>query len=306
MPPKRDAERKRGNRLGLGIFRAAARVFGLRGAYGLLYFVALYYLLADRPAVSASMAYVGRRFGEHGPLRRIFDVYLLFVSQGKSLIDRHHVAAGGTDIGLEFIGSERIAGFLSEGRKGMILLTAHVGDWQVAMTALGDLGRTVHIMMHPEDNAAVKEALNVDGETGAIRIISTSGPLGGVVNALAAIEQGDIVSIMGDRAYGRPSVEASLFGAAARLPFGAFSLAAAAKCPVAVLLSAKVGAKRHVTEVARVISPPARARRGSGELAACVQEYARVLEEYADRHPYQWFVFRDLWREDARSRQSGV
>ncbi len=70
------------------MFRTAVRIFGLRGAYGLLYFASLYYLVFDRAVVMASMAYVRRRFPEHGVLRQLFDVYLLFVSQGKSLIDR--------------------------------------------------------------------------------------------------------------------------------------------------------------------------------------------------------------------------
>ncbi len=107
-PPKKDVERKRGNRLGFWFFRTAARIFGLRGAYGLLYFVSLYYLIFDRAVVAASMAYVRRRFPDHGALRRLFDVYLLFVNQGKSLIDRYYVAAGGGDIELELVGYEKI------------------------------------------------------------------------------------------------------------------------------------------------------------------------------------------------------
>jgi len=297
MSPKKGVERNRGNRLGFWFFRSAAKIFGLRGAYGLLYFVCLYYLIVDRPVVAASMAYVQRRFPDHGIVRRQFDVYLLFVNQGKSLIDRHYVAAGGGDIDLELVGYEKIKDHLAEGRKGMIFLTAHVGNWQVATTALRKLDRTVYLMMRPEDNTAVKEALNIDSEEEKIRILYTDGSLGGVIEALKAISQGGIVSIMGDRAYGYDSKEASLLGGTVRFPYGAFSLAAAARCPVAVLLSAKVGVKKYATDISHVINPPAGARGAKGaEIAACVQEFARVLEEYAIDHPYQWFVFRDMWQ----------
>jgi predicted LPLAT superfamily acyltransferase len=297
MSQKRDMERKRGNRLGFWFFRTAVRIFGLRGTYGLLYFVSMYYLVVDRAAVNASMAYVRRRFPDHGVLRQLFDVYLLFVSQGKSLIDRYYVAAGGGDISLELVGYEKISSLLTEGRKGLILLTAHVGNWQVAMTSLGKLDRDVYLMMRPEDNVAVKEALNIDSEKETVRIIYTDGAMGGVIEALKAINRGDIVSIMGDRTYGYGSIEASLLGGGVRFPYGAFSLASAAQCPVAVLLSAKVGVKKHVTDVSHVIDPPA-GKRGNkdAEIHACVQEFARVLEEYAVRYPYQWFVFRDMWQ----------
>ena len=296
MSPK-SVERKRGNRLGFWLFRAAARVFGLRGAYGLLYLVCLYYVIVDRAAVAASMAYVRRRFPDHGVFRQQLDVYLLFVNQGESLIDRYYVAAGGGDVDLELLGFEKIKDHLAEGQKGMIFLTAHVGNWQVATTALRKLNRTVYLMMRPEDNAAVKEALNIDSEQETIKVLYTDGSLGGVVEALKAISQGGIVSIMGDRTYGYGSMEASLLNGSVRFPYGAFSLAAAARCPVAVLLSAKVGIKKYVTDISHVISPPAGARGNKeAEIAACVQEFARILEEYAIHHPYQWFVFRDMWQ----------
>jgi len=297
MSPKKDSERKRGNKLGFWLFRTAARMFGLRGAYGLLYFVCLYYVLFDRTAVLASLAYVKRRFPERSALRQLFDVYLLFVNQGESLIDRYYVEAGGRDIILDLVGYEKIRDRLSDSKNGMIFLTAHVGNWQVAMTALRKLDKTVYLMMRPEDNAAVKESLNIDSEQGSVRILYTDGALGGVVEALKAISEGSIVSIMGDRTYGFASIEASLLGGTVRFPYGAFSLAAAARCPVAVLLSSKVGTKKYVTDVSHVIEPPAgrRGDRDSG-IRTCVQEFSRVLEDYAVRYPHQWFVFRDMWQ----------
>jgi predicted LPLAT superfamily acyltransferase len=297
MSRMKDVERKRGNRLGFWFFRTAARIFGLRGAYGLLYFVSFYYLIFDRTVVAASLAYVRRRFPGHGSVRRMFDVYLLFVNQGKTLVDRFSLAAGNSDINLELVGYEKLQQIMTDGRTGMILLTAHVGNWQAAMTALRKLDRTVYLMMRPEDNAAVKDALNIDEEQDTVRILYTDDSLGGVVEALKALGRGDIVSIMGDRVYGYGSIEASLLGGPVRFPYGAFSLAAAARCPVAVLLSAKVGAKTYVTDVSRIISPPTGTRGNKEtEINACVQEFAHILEEYAGRYPYQWFIFRDMWR----------
>ncbi len=295
MHQKKGVERKRGNKLGFRIFGAAIRIFGLTGAYGLLYIVGLYYLAFDRAVVRASRAYAKRRFPEHGAIRLLVDVYLLFVNLGKSLVDRYYIMAGGRDIEIEIRGFEGIRQHLS-GTKGLILLTAHVGNWQVAMTVLRRLGKRVYLMMRPEDNAAVRESLNIGNEQESVRILSTDDALGGVIEAMKAIEQGDIVSIMGDRAYEYGSMEADLFGGRVAFPYGAFSIAAAAQCPVVVLLSAKTGEKKYITDVTHVIDPPAGPRGKKAEqIGACVQEFARVLEEYAGRYPYQWFVFRDVW-----------
>jgi predicted LPLAT superfamily acyltransferase len=295
---KKGVERKRGNQLGFWFFRMAVKLFGLGGSYGLLYFVGLYYLIVDRPLVAASLAYTRRRFPEHGAIRQLFDVYLLFVSQGKSLIDRYAVAAGYSDIAMEIRGYEKLE-YLAGQEKGFILLTAHVGNWQVAMTALSRFGKTVYLMMRPEDNIAVKNTLNIDNEEENVKIISTDDSLNGVIEAMKAVKKGNLVSIMGDRTYGFSAAEASFLGGDVRFPYGAFSLASAVQCPVVVLLSAKIGVKKYIVDVSHIIPAPAGARgMKDEEIKAALQKFADVLEEFVKAYPFQWFAFRDVWKSN--------
>jgi predicted LPLAT superfamily acyltransferase len=299
MPAKNAVERRRGNRLGFWCFRSAARLFGLGGAYGLLHFVCPWYLLTDRPLVGAALAYVRRRFPEHGRLRQLLDVYRLFVSQGRNLIDRHAIAAGYAGIRVEIRGYEALKELLAGREQGFILLTAHVGNWQVAMTALRKFGRDVCLLMRPEDNAAVREALNIDSAGERVEIISTDDGLGGVIAALKALDAGKLISIMGDRPYGFSATAATFLGGAVRFPHGAFTLAAAAQCPVVVLLSARTGPQHYVVDVSHVLPPPVGVR-GQKEAAIrrAVADFARILEAYVAANPYQWFVFRDIWTAD--------
>lgn len=296
---KKGLERRRGNRLGFWFFHSAVRVFGLAGAYGFLYFVALYYLAVDREVVAASQAYLRRRFPEHGRLRLLFDVYLLFVSQGKLLIDRYAVTAGYGGIAIEIKGYDQVRELLAERQRGFILLCAHVGNWQIAMTALRKFERTVYLMMRPEDNVAVRQALKIGSEEEKVQVIYTDDSLGGIVKAMQAIEEGSLVSIMGDRAYGHGALEATFLDDSVRFPYGAFSIAAAAQCPVVVLLSAKTGVKEYLVDVSRIIPAPAGGRgKKNAAVAAAVQKFAQTLEEYVTAYPYQWFVFRDIWKSN--------
>ena len=289
-------ERKRGNRLGFWFFQTSIRIFGLRGTYGLLYFVGLYYILVDRAVVRASLAYIKRRFPDHSAVRRLFDVLLLFVNQGKSLIDRYYVASGHGDIQVDIKGYEKVFALFAERNRGLILLTAHVGNWQVAMTSLQKFGKTVHLMMRREDNAAVKEALNIDSEGEKVKILYTDESLGSVIEALKAIDSGDLVSIMGDRAYHYSARPAKFLGEPVQFPNGAFSLAAAAKCPIVVLLSEKVGTKRYITDVSNIIqAPEGRGKQKEESVDNAIQDFAGILEQYVKEYPYQWFVFRDIW-----------
>ena len=291
--------KKRGNKFGFWFFKISIDVFGLSGAYGLLYFVCFYYLIFDRAGFSSCMAYINRRFKGYGFFQRVFGVYRIFVNQGKNFIDRYYSISGLGSFDLKLNGYDKISRLLKESDKGFILLTAHVGNWQVTMRALEGLGRTVNLLMRPEDNAAVKDVLNIDGEAAKLKIISTEGLLGGVVESVNAINRGEIVSIMGDRSYGADSVKVDFLGDSAQFPYAAFKLAAAVRCPVVVLLSAKVSAKGYVVDTSMVIEPTHTSRnRKQQDIKGWVQEFANVLEGYVAKYPYQWFVFYDIWDKE--------
>ena len=302
MNPEKESLRskKRGNALGFWFFRTLLKVFGLSGAYALLYVVCLYYLIFDRTAVAASMAYIQRRFRQFSGIHKLYRVYQLFISQGKSLIDRYYVVSGLGQFDTELRGYDRIKSLLNDSEKGIILLTAHVGNWQVAMTALHKLGKTVYLLMSHEENAAVRESLNVGNANDRVKIISPDDYLGGVIEIMKAIDEGSIVSIMGDRSYGHSTAEVNLMGEKAHFPLSSFTIAAAVRCPVVVLLSAKVSTRKYVVDVSHIIEPRYSSRaRKKEDIKGFVQEYAGVLEAYSAEYPLQWFIFHDLWRGDS-------
>ena len=295
--PDAPIPRKRGNRAGIWFFRTMMRLAGLRGAYGLLYLVCPYYVWFDREAFANAAVYLARRFPEHGRRRLRRDVFRLFVEQGKNLIDRHAMVAGAFDFDLRIDGYDKMADALAEGR-GCVLLTSHTGNWQAAMSALESLDRTVHLLMRPEDNAAMRDAMQVDVEKGRIQIISPDQALGGVVEMMKALEQGDIVSIMGDRTYGADGVAVDFMGEPAWFPYSAFLIAASARCPLAIMLSSKTGRYSYSVEIADVLFPSLD-RKGDrkGQLRKWVQQYADILQSYLAEHPFQYFIFHDIWRD---------
>ena len=294
---KKIPARKRGNLLGFWFFTTSVKAFGLRGAYGLLYFVCLYYLLFDREAVNNALAYMRRRFPDHGTLRLYFDAYRLFINQGKNLIDRYYLLAGGPDLDIVVQDRDKMDDLIND-QKGFVLLMAHLGNWQVIMTALRQFNRKVYLLMRPEDNRAVAESLNIDGGGGNISVISAEDPLGSIVAVMEAIKSGGIVSIMGDRSYDFTSVDVTFLGDPAKFSCGAFHIAALAGCPVVMLTSAKTSHRSYLVNIAGVFHPAY--QRGTDkkqQLRAWVQSFANLMDQYVARHPYQCFLFYDIWRE---------
>ena len=132
--------------------------------------------------------------------------------------------------------------------KGFILLTAHAGNWQLAMTTLDNLDKKIFLVIRPEHNEAVKKAMNINRKNQYIDIISSEGHLGGIVPVIRELNNGNAVSYMGDRPYGFESVGGGKF-------CGAFAIAAAVKVPVVVVLASKTGPCSYKVDFTNIIKP---------------------------------------------------
>jgi len=295
---EKKSSRRRGNSPGFWFFEILLRIFGLHGAYGFLYFVCLYYLIFDRQAVSSAMPYIFKRFPESGMLTRNFHTYRLFISQGRQLVDRLAAVVSKKQLfDIKLNGYDKLLALFQKSDRGVILLTSHFGNWQIALTSLNKLGKRVYLLMREEENPAVKNSLNVGNEKGDIRIISPERAFGGVIEIMNVLRKGHVVSIMGDRSYGAKAFRIDFLGEKALFPFSAFAIAAAAECPVVILLAAKDSAYGYSVDVTNILVPCCKSSRKRNEqLMPWVQEYANILEKYIQKYPYQCFLFHDIWK----------
>ncbi|VAX38163.1 hypothetical protein MNBD_UNCLBAC01-588 [hydrothermal vent metagenome] len=288
--------KKRGNAFGFWFFKSAIQLFGLRGAYGLLYIVCFYYVIFDNLAVKNALAYIKRRFKGCHTFKLYWHVYLLFVNQGKALIDRYVVTAGVHTFDTTLQGYEDVKKVVEKNNTGAILLTSHVGNWQVALHSLKKLNKNIYLVMREEDNRSVQKNLKVDEEADAIKIISPEQAFGGAIEITNRLNKGDMVSMMGDRKYGFQSLDVHYMGDKAEFPYGAFSIAAAVQCPVIVLLTAKISSGEYVVDFRHVFYPVYEKGISKKEqLKKWVQEYVMILEDYVESYPYQCFLFADIW-----------
>ncbi len=290
-------ERRRGNRLGFKFFESSLRLFGLKGTYGFLYFACAYYLLFDKAARVSALCYVTRRFPNAGFLMRHLHVYRLFISQGEQLIDRYAAISNFHQFDMELKGGDAFFRMLQAEKQGLILLTTHVGNWQLALSALKKANRKVHLLMRSEENPAVRDFLKIGNETGDISIISPDQYLGGTVEIMNALSKGHIVSIMGDRHYGAKTIACEFLGETAFFPFSAFAFAASAKCPIVLLSAVKETDNRYVVDVSSVFRPEYANRRDKeAQLTPWVRQFVALQEKILASYPYQCFLFHDIWR----------
>lgn len=291
------SSRSVGSRLQHGVFYALIRLGGRRAAYGLLRVVVGWYVLFSASARRKASHYLSRRFPGRGAWGRLADTYRLLLGLGQALVDRAVVGIlGRQEIGVVLRGREELLRVVEEGR-GVIVVTAHVGCWQVAMSVLGLFKRPVSMLVHREDGDVDRQYFEHAGVGCPYRVIDPRGYLGGTLDMIGVLKRGEVLCIMGDRVLGsqRNVVSVDFLGQPAPFPYSAFKIASTTGAPVAVLLSHKTGPASYVLEAARILRVPEGLGRSEEEMRPHVAQFVAVLEQYVQEHPYQFFNFYDLW-----------
>ncbi len=292
--------KQRGNSLGINCFKVLLSVFGLVGAYSLLYPVCFYYLIFDRTAVKSASKYISLIFPGSGNIKKYIHIYRLFLSQGKQIIDRYAFISGKVAFDITINNKDTLINTISESKNGCIILTSHFGSWQVTMSALDFIGREIFLVMNEEQNESVQKIMNFTKSSAKIHILHNEDKTTLILGILKVLSDGNLVSIMGDRHYGHKTCKVRFLGEYAYFPCGAFNLATAADCPVIVLFSMKTAPKKYVVEVSSVIYNDRETGEGLKDKCfnSSVEEYCRDLEEYSMRFPYQCFLFEDIWENN--------
>lgn len=282
-------------------FYLAIKLGGRRAAYFVLYFVVAYYVLCSRLARQRSSYYLQRRFPRSRGLSRLWHCYRMILNFGKVLIDRAVVGILGPEaFQVSLAGREELLKIRDENR-GMILMTAHVGCWQVAMSALEFLERPVHMLMRKEDGDIDRHYYEHAGIPCPYRVIDPTGYLGGTLEMMGVLKQGQVVSVMGDRLLGsdKSSCQVDFLGGQATVPFSAYKIASATGAPVVVFLTRKDGPNSYQVQLAKVIRVPEIKGRKAEAFAPFVREFAGVLEDFSHQYPYQFYNFHNMWSTES-------
>lgn len=293
-----DSWKSRLEALGHWFFYVAMRIFGHAGGYVLLVPVVFCYVLCSRKIHHITKPYLSCRFPEHGFFRLWLDTFKNILSFGQVLVDRGWLGVNkNATLQGDFVGYDKLLNAINQGR-GVILLTAHIGNWQTALAHLENLPVKVHALMQYDQQAVAKHYFDLHGKSRSFEIINADGPFGGMVDAAAALQRGEAVTIMGDRYVKGSCSTVDFFGSAVRLPDAAYMLAACAKAPVAILLAAKTGQKKYQIRVWEPFYPEYHNRLERAEmLRECSQKFALIMGKHLKQYPFQWYNFFDFWEQ---------
>ena len=286
--------RGQGSPAGHRFFFSLIRHCGVGAAYPFVVPACLRYALCDARA-AAGISALRRRLGLRDSwLHR----YPHFVSFGITLVDRVAFLQGArSSFGYECIHEEYIARALARGR-GVILLGAHTGNWEIAANLIGErVGSRVHAVMLEAEHEQLRRTWEEATSSRRFESIPlTPDGVGTTLAIMAALRGNGIVAMLGDRTLDGRSMAVPFLGSAVPFPVGPFAVAAAARTVLIPVFTHRCGPKRYRFQAFDPIDFSHVSRQQRSEaLAAGVRSFARTLEELTRRYPRQWYNFYDFW-----------
>lgn len=284
--------KSKGTVLGYRIFVFVIKNLGVRSAYTVLYFVASYYVLFSRQGTKSALYYFNKRLG-YNRLKSYTSAFKNNVVFGKTIIDKVAIASGMRNaFTYEFDGIEHLKKLLAEG-KGGVLISAHVGNFEIAEFFFKeiDLNSQINIVTIDNERSEIKEYLeSVTGKPNT-KFIYIKEDLSHIFDINNALSNNELVCFTGDRYFENTKyLSAELLGKEAKFPAGPFSIASRLRVPVAFVYVMKESSK-HYHLYTRMATAKHRDAQG------LLENYTKNIESILKKYPLQWFNYFDFWED---------
>ncbi|MDH5474141.1 MAG: lipid A biosynthesis acyltransferase [Cyclobacteriaceae bacterium] len=284
----------RGGLLGYKIFVFVLNQLGLKAAYFLLRIVSTYFVFFVPKASKAIYRYYKDilRYSTYNSLKAVFSNYFIF---GQTLIDKIAIMSGAvSDFSYDFDGEEHLHQ-LREGGKGGMLISAHLGNWDIAGFLLKRINIKINIVMFEAEHEKIKNYLETIVQNNTVTIIPIKGDMSHIILIKKALKNNEIICMHGDRfVKGSRVSKKSFMNKEAYFPTGVFSIAHKLNVPYTFVycLKEKPNAKHYKLSSTAIKYP-------EDSPLDILDDYVKSLEEKINQFPNQWFNYFDFWNDEA-------
>ncbi len=199
---------------------------------------------------------------------------------------------------------ESVVGFsrIVEGRargKGVLLLTGHLGNWEVGGLMLAEIKQPIHVVLVPDIFPGVERTRRRLHERAGVTEIPIDKSFVPTLSVMRALDQNAIVAMQGDRDFNNTGLAVPFFGRQAYFPRGPFRVAMATGATVLPSFIIRVPDGRYRAVVEEPLSIERQGDRDAG-LRTNIERYVAVLERYVRTYPEQWYCFYPFWDDPSR------
>lgn len=281
--------------LQLKIAELLARVLPRRMGYGLARRVADIIVLLDRNGRENVIANL-RHIHQHGGVA-LSDRALRalarenFLNFAKYLVDFFHFLRLDQEQISRLIDfgnlREVFDGVMARG-KGAIVLSAHLGNWELGVAAVAMQGYPIHAVALEHPNKKLNDLYWSYRSARGLRSI----PMGRAAReCIVALRHNEMIALVADRDFTASRATVEFFGRPARLPSGPAKLALATGAPLVPCFMIR----RPDDTFTYIVDEPIWADKSRDSVEDIMRRMAVSLERVISRQSEQWFLFHNPW-----------
>lgn len=191
---------------------------------------------------------------------------------------------------VRFQGMENLAAALAEG-KGVVLATAHAGNWELQGAALAQAGFPLAVVVQRQKNAAMDQFINEYRALAGMRVLYKQQ----VLEMVRALRDGMVLGLLMDQDAHRDGVFVDFFGRPASTPAGAAVLARLTGAPIVPSFITSHGYGAHTV----IVHPPLHVVKTAdkdADIFRVTQHLTKIIEEHVRQHPEEWFWAHYRWK----------
>ncbi|AVR46422.1 lipid A biosynthesis acyltransferase [Christiangramia fulva] len=284
--------KSRGTLLGFKIYVFIIKKLGLYAAYFVLLFVAAYFIIFSFNSTKSTY-YLFRKRLKYSLVSSILNVYWSYFTFGRIQLDRVAITSGLRDkFTFEFDGVENIEALLAQ-KKGGILLTAHIGNFNLAKHFFSERhsNAVVNLVVTDFEHRQIKSYLDSITGKSEVKIIVLKEDLSHIFLMKEALSNNELLVFAADRYLKHSKIYKTEFlGEKVKFPQGPFKLAARNEIPV-LFVHLMREKNFHYHFYARPYKP---SKFSAQEI---LKSYLEDLEKMVRKYPHQWYNYYDYWND---------
>jgi predicted exporter/lauroyl/myristoyl acyltransferase len=180
------------------------------------------------------------------------------------------------------------------GGNGVLMVTPHLGNWELGGPALTERGEKLLILSNPEPGRGFTDIRRAGRARWGVETLIVGNDMFAFVEVIKRLQEGDTVALLIDRPTAGRHIEVELFGRPFHASVAAAEFARATGCailPVAIVRDEG----GHVLKMAEPISYDRRELRSPDARRELTQQIMRDFEPMLRQYPEQWFQFIPIW-----------
>jgi lauroyl/myristoyl acyltransferase len=177
--------------------------------------------------------------------------------------------------------------------KGIIMLTAHLGNWELGGAVIAALGYPISAIILEHKNVWINKLFRRQRTENDVKCI----PLGmQLKQCFRVLKNNEVLAIAGDKDYSGTGKETIFFGHKAKVPQGAALLSAKTGAPIICCMLIRKEDNSFTMYNEKPIWPE-----NSGDIDRDSNEsmnrYIEIFENYISEYPDQWYAFDSIWKK---------